>query len=105
MAIVFLCTRVNKPTMQDWKKLKRVLMYICGTIDMLHIILLEDASNMEIYIDAMHAVHNDMKGQTGGCVRMGNGVIHTRSSKQKLNTQSSTETEFVGTSNYLPYSI
>ena len=33
------------------------------------------------------------------------GLIHGRSSKQKLNTKSSTEAELVGVSEYLPYNI
>ena len=36
---------------------------------------------------------------------MGTGVIHTKSSKQKLNIKSSTEAEIVGTSDYLPYNV
>ena len=35
----------------------------------------------------------------------GVGVIHTKSSKQKLNTKSSTEAELVAVSEYLPYHI
>jgi len=33
------------------------------------------------------------------------GVFHAKSSKQKLNTKSSTETELVGVSEYIPYTI
>ena len=36
---------------------------------------------------------------------MGDGVLHCRSSKQRLNTKSSTETELVGSSDYLPYPV
>ena len=37
---------------------------------------------------------------------MGVGTFHaSRSSKQKLNTKSSTETELVGVSEYLPFNI
>ena len=36
---------------------------------------------------------------------LGHGVVHTKSSKQKLNTKSSTESELVGVSKYLPYHI
>ena len=43
--------------------------------------------------------------QTGGCMSMGTGTIHYRSSKQKLDTESSTEAELVGVSDYLPYNI
>ena len=47
---------------------------------------------MSIYVDASHASHNDARGQTGGCIVMGDGVIHSGSTKQKINTKSSTET-------------
>ena len=36
---------------------------------------------------------------------MGLGVIHTRSSMQKLNVKSSTEAELVGLAEYLPYNL
>ena len=36
---------------------------------------------------------------------MGTGLVHERSSKQKLNTKSSTEAEIVGTSDYMPYNV
>ena len=36
---------------------------------------------------------------------MGVGVMHHKTSKQKLNTKSSTETEIVGASDYLPHAI
>ena len=46
-----------------------------------------------------------MKGHTGGTMSFGKGVLHAKSSKQKLNTKSSTETELVGLSEYIPYTI
>ena len=64
VAISFLCTRVSNPTVQDWQKLKRVLMYVRGTIDMPRIMSLKDFSTMDIYVDAAHAVHHDMRSQT-----------------------------------------
>ena len=36
---------------------------------------------------------------------MGTGLVHHRSSKQKLNVKSSTEAEIVGTSEYVPYNV
>ncbi len=33
-AVAYLCTRVAKPNEDDWKKLKRVLQYLRGTIDL-----------------------------------------------------------------------
>ena len=33
------------------------------------------------------------------------GIIHCRSSKQKFNNKSTTESELVGTSEYVPFNI
>ena len=60
---------------------------------------------MYSWVDASHAVHEDMKGHTGGTTSFGAGVINTKSTKQKLNTLSSTESELVGVSEYLPHCI
>ena len=46
-----------------------------------------------------------MRSHTGGAMSFGHGTIHCRSSKQKLNTKSSTEAELVGISDYLPYNL
>jgi hypothetical protein len=46
-----------------------------------------------------------MRGQTGGAISMGYGILHGKSSKQKINVKSSTESELVGVSEYLPYNI
>jgi hypothetical protein len=46
-----------------------------------------------------------MRSHTGGLISFGQGGIACKSSKQKLNTKSSTEAELVGASNYLPNTI
>ena len=58
-----------------------------------------------MWIDALHAIHENMRGHTGGAMSNGVGTIHCKSSKQKLNTRSTTESELVGVSEYLPYPI
>ena len=60
---------------------------------------------MNIFIDASHACHENMRGQMGGCITMGKGVVHAQSSKLILNSKSSTETELIGSSDYLPYGL
>ena len=61
---------------------------------------------MAIWVDASYAgVHEDMKSHTGGVISFGRGALSSKSSKQKLNTKSSTEAELVGTSDYLPTAI
>ena len=57
------------------------------------------------WVDASYAVHENMRGHTGGLMSFGNGVVHARSGKQKLNVKSSTECELVGTSEYCPYNL
>ena len=46
-----------------------------------------------------------MKGQTGGATSYGIGILNSKSSKQKLNTRSSTESELVDVSEYIPHCI
>jgi hypothetical protein len=50
-------------------------------------------------------MHQDMKSHTGGAISFGTGTVMSKSSKQKLNTKSSTEAEVVGASDYLPNTI
>ena len=64
-----------------------------------------DLKTLLTWIDAAYAVHPDMRGQTGGTMSLGTGVVHGRSSKQKLNAKSSTEAEIIGVSEYLPFHI
>ena len=105
LAVAFLCTRVSKSTQQDRVKLKRILEYIKGTIDLEYTIGADDLGRMRTWVDAAFAVHPDMKSHTGGVISFGTGGIVCKSTKQKLNTKSSTEAEFVGASDYLPNTI
>ena len=103
--IVFLCTRVKSPDEDDWKKLERVLIWIQNTIDERRYIGADDLKRLYTWVDAAYAVHPNMRSHTGGAMSMGTGVIHCKSSRQKLNTKSSTEAELVGASDYMPYNI
>jgi KUP system potassium uptake protein len=96
---------VSCSTEQDWAKLKRVLEYLRGTLDEYLVLGADDISIMKTWVDASYAVHGDMKSHTGGAVSFGRGACMSKSSKQKLNTKSSTEAELVGASDYLPYPI
>jgi len=102
LAIGFLCTRVSKSTQQDRTKLRRVLEYIKGTMDLEYTLGADDMNKLRSWVDAAYAVHPDMKSHTGGVMSLGIGGILCKSTKQKLNTKSSTEAEVVGASDYLP---
>ena len=105
LAISFLCTRVSKSTKQDKAKLKRVLEYLNGTRDLPYILGADSLEAFFSWIDAAFAVHEDMRGHTGGATSMGTGAFMVKSSKQKQNTLSSTECEHVGVAQYLPSPI
>ena len=101
-AVAFLCTRVKAPDTDDYKKLARVIKYLRGTVSMP---LTLEADNIQIvkwWIDASFAVHEDLKSHTGGAMSLGKGVIYGTSTRQKINTKSSTEAELVGVNEVLP---
>jgi hypothetical protein len=105
LTTAFLSTRVSVSTVQDWEKLRRLLMHLRGTLDEFLILGADDLTIMNTWVDASYAVHDDCKSHTGGAVSFGRGALMSKSSKQKLNTKSSTEAELVGASDYLPHPV
>jgi hypothetical protein len=101
-AVAFLCTRVKAPDTDDYKKLARVMRYLRGTVDMPLILEADDTHIIKWWVDASFAVHDDMKSHTGGTMMMGKGAIYGTSTKHKLNTKSSTESELVGVNDVMP---
>ena len=59
---------------------------------------------MEWYVDVTFGVHPNYKGHTGAAMKFkaGKGSPIQKSSKQKLNTSSSTTCELVGVDDTLP---
>ena len=53
----------------------------------------------------LFAVHRDMRSHTGAVMSLGKGALIAMSTKQKLNTSSSTEAELVGVSDSMPFNI
>ena len=103
--ISFLCTRVKVPDVDDWCKLRRLMCFLKQTIDNERIMGADNLTEMLTFVDAAHSVQPNMRGHTGGCITFGTGVVNMKASKQKMNMRSSTETEVVGTSDYLPKNI
>ena len=101
-AVSFLQTRVNKPDEDDFKKLARVVKYLRATRDMTLTLGLQNDGVMTWWVDASYAVHNDMKGHTGGTMSLGHGSIYSSSTKQKLVSRSSTEAELIGVYDIMP---
>ena len=104
-AVSFLCTRVKEPTQKDWKKLCRVICFLKATKNDKRIIGMDDLWSLRTWIDGSYAVCSNMRGYTGGRISLGGGLMHAKASKQKLNLKSSTETEVIAVSKYVPYKI
>ena len=104
-AIAFLCTRVKSPDEDDWKKLIRVLGYIKNTIFLPLTIGWDGTGNIYWYVDASFAIHSDMRSHTGAVMTFGKGAALSMSTKQKINTKSSTEAELVGVDDSLPLNV
>jgi hypothetical protein len=100
--VAFLTTRVTQPDIDDYKKLGRVIKYLRGTP---HLALTLEADNAHVvkwWIDSSFAVHRDMRSHTGGTMSLGKGSVYSTSTRQKLNTKSSTEAELVGVDDVMP---
>jgi hypothetical protein len=95
-SIAFLCTRVAQPDTDDWKKLSRCIRYLRGTKDLALTLEANDDGIIRWWIDASFAVHRDMKSHTGLTMTLGKGCPISSSTRQKINTKSSTEAELVG---------
>jgi hypothetical protein len=105
LAVSFLTTRVNHhhPTIQDLTKLQRIISYINATRELYLTLSANNNDSIQVYayvVDASHGSHANFKGHTGGIISIGSGVVHAKSSKQKLNSKSSSETELIGLSDY-----
>jgi hypothetical protein len=101
-AVAFLTTRVKAPDMDDYKKLARVMRYLRGTEGMPLTLEADGTQVVKWWIDAAFAVHEDMKGHTGGGMSLGRGLIYGTSKKQKIVSRSSTEAELIGVYDVMP---
>ena len=102
VSIAFLTTRVRSPDVDDWRKLGHLIDYLRSTVDLPLILGADNTGVLNWYVDASFAVHPNMRGHTGGGLTMGIGYPIVSSTKQKLNTRSSTESELVGVDDMMP---
>ncbi len=102
VSIAFLTTRVRSPDVDDWRKLGHLIEYLRGTIEMPLILGADNSGILNWYVDASFAVHPNMRGHTGAGLTLGRGYPIVCSTKQKMNTRSSTESELVGVDDMMP---
>ena len=94
--IAFLSTRTQNPTESDWAKLIKIMVFLKATQDEVTSMSADDTQTIQWHVDAAFAVHGDYKSHTGATMTLGKGTICSVSTKQKVNTRSSTEAELVG---------
>jgi hypothetical protein len=100
-AITFLTTRVRAPDKDDWNKLIHLMRYIRGTRTMPLILSANGSGILKWWVDASFTVHPNMHGHSGGGLSLGRGFPIVSSTKQKLNTRSSTESDIVGADDFM----
>jgi hypothetical protein len=101
-AIAFLTTRVCEPDKDYWTKLVHLMIYTRCTRTMPLILSANGSGILKWWVDASFTVHPNMRGHSGGGLPLGSGFPIVSSTKQKLNTRSSTETDIVGADNFMP---
>jgi hypothetical protein len=95
-AVSFLTRRVKAPDVDDYKKLRRVMQYLRGSINLVLTLEADDMQVVKWFIDASYGVHHDLKSHTGATMTLGKGSVYSASRTQRINTKSSTEAELVG---------
>lgn len=85
----------SQPTQADWTRIKRILRYLRGHVDLG--ITYHPTNNPELtgHCDASFAGEKKYKSTTGYLFEVANGPISWKSKKQTITTTSSTEAEFV----------
>ena len=94
-AVAFLATRVTEPNEGDWQKLVKMMNFLKATKDDIAVMSADDSTTIIWHVDASFAVHKDFRSHTGATMSLGLGTICSISTKQKINTRSSTEAELV----------
>ena len=99
----FLCTRVSNIDEYYWKRFCFLLVFVKFPINGKLIIEVKVITYLCTWFYASYIVHECMCSHTGGEMLMGIDTLHSKSSKQKFNTKSSTEVALVVLSEYLTY--
>ena len=100
--VAFITTQVEEPDKDDWGKIKHVFQYFNGTRCMKLTLSIDDLSVINWFVDPSHLTHCDYKGDTRASMTFGKETVTSMSTKEKINTKSSTGSEILGADNILP---
>jgi hypothetical protein len=108
-ALSYLTTRVKEPTVNDQEKLDRVIRYIRYSKNIPLRFAFDPQATQDLvyetFIDSSHGIHSDMRGHSGVCVTFGGGCILGKSTKHKINSKSSAESELIALSDHAGIAI
>jgi len=91
--------KVTKPTMMDWKIVKRILRYLRGTLDLGLTYRHSTRNDLIAYSDADFAGDKEtFRSTTGSVILFGDSPIMWKSKLQKSTTTSTTEAECIAAS-------
>ena len=90
------------PNEDDYKKLMQIMRFTQRTKDDYLTLSANSLHTVRWWVDASYAVHLDMKSHTGGTMVLGTGVLYGTSIKHRMNTKSSTESDYVSADDVLP---
>jgi hypothetical protein len=96
--VSFLATRVLVATDGDWKKLVRVLRYVRGSKGLGICLEVSEPVCVWASVEVSYGTHDDMRSHSGVVISLGRGPVYASSSRQRLDTKSSTEVELVALS-------
>lgn len=94
----FLTTRVSCSTEEDQLKLLRGIRYLNKTQGLYLTLSTSNPIEVVAFTDASFGIHANFMSHTGATITLGGGPVFAKSSKQRLVTKSSTESELVGLS-------
>ena len=77
--VTFLRIIMTNSDKDDWKKFRRILVWVKNTIKYKRAIGASRIKYIFTWVDAVYDVNADMRSQIGGSIPMGWGVIHAKS--------------------------
>eukprot|EP00957_Ditylum_brightwellii_P053095 4025957-Ditylum_brightwellii.AAC.1 len=101
--VTFLTTWVKEPNEDDWKKVRRIILYLNGTTKLVTTLSVSKLNIATWWVDGSFATHPNMKGHMKMTMSLGEGSVFSSSIKQKLNTKSSTETKLIAVGDAMPH--
>jgi hypothetical protein len=93
LPVCYMATKSQSPSHEDYLKVCRIAKYLRDRSGTGVLYKRGQPIKAFVYCDSSHALYPDGKGQAGIFLTLGSGYIHARTSKLKMITLSSTESE------------